>query len=340
LKLLLHSRFYPSVGGIETVASIVAHEWVKSGVDVTVVTNVARSPTGRETFPFPIHHRPNPWVFVHLLQTHDIFIHMNLSLRALWPLLIVRRPFIAVHHGFYVTNESGHRDWREKVKLRIAKHATENIAVSESIARTIGIDCKVIVNPFAADVFRENERHARNGDLVFLGRLVSSKGVDVLIQALALLNNSGLNPHLTIIGEGPERGALEELSRRLGLADQTSFTGTISTDNVARLLREQKVLVVPSIWNEGFGVVALEGIASGCVVIGSDSGGLPEAIGKCGLVVRTGDAEALAVAIERVFTETNLMTTLKSNAPEHLARHSPARVAESYLTVISQALYK
>ncbi len=250
----------------------------------------------------------------------------------------MRRPFIAVHHGFYVTNESDYRDWREKLKLFIAKRATENIAVSEAIARAIGISCKIIVNPFAADIFHSGGGPHRSRDLVFLGRLVNSKGADVLIQALSLLTDSGLKPHLTIIGDGPEREALQMLTRTSGMGDQVSFTGRISTDKVSKLLSEHKILVVPSIWNEGFGVVALEGIASGCVVIGSDCGGLPEAIGNCGLVVPTGDAKALAVAIERVFTEKNLMTTLTSNAPEHLARHSPARVAERYVAVIANAL--
>ena len=107
--------------------------------------------------------------------------------------------------------------------------------------------------------------------------------MNVLIQALALLENSGVKPHLTIIGDGPERRALENLSRSLGLADQVSFAGKIPTDNVSKLLAEHNILIVPSIWNEGFGVVALEGIASGCVVIGSDSGG--RKIGKPPAVV-------------------------------------------------------
>ena len=337
MKLLLHSRFYPSVGGIETVADLLAREWVKQDVEITVVTDVA-PPRGQLAFPFPVHHRPNPRIFLDLMREHDVFVHFNVSLRAIWPLFIVRRPFVAVHHGFYVTNESGHRDWREKLKLLITKHATENIAVSEAVARTIGIDCKIIVNPFARGVFRNIGESAKSRDLAFLGRLVSSKGVDVLIRALSLLKNSGLKPHLTIIGGGPERRALETLSRNLGLDSQISFAGTIPTDDVSKILSEHKVLVVPSIWNEGFGVVALEGIASGCVVIGSDSGGLPEAIGSCGLIVPTGDAKALAAAIDRTLAEPDLITAFRSAAADHLARHAPARVAERYLTVISQAL--
>src|SRR6266478_397843 len=138
MKLLLHSRFWPSVGGIETVANLLVREWVKQNVAVSVVTDVAR-PSQQDSFPFRVYYRPRPWVFVDLLRKHDVFMHFNVSLRAIWPLLIVWRPFIAAHHGFYVIDESGKRDWREKLKLFVAKHGTENIAVSESVARTIGI---------------------------------------------------------------------------------------------------------------------------------------------------------------------------------------------------------
>src|SRR5205814_760424 len=159
---------------------------------------------------------------------HDVFVHFNVSLRAIWPLLIVRRPFIATHHGFYVINESGKRDWREKLKLFVAKHGTENIAVSESVARTIGIPCKIIVNPFSPETFHKSEERVKTRDLVFLGRLVGSKGVNILIQALALLENSGLKPHLTIIGDGPQRGALEKLARDMAARGVKRYQSVIS----------------------------------------------------------------------------------------------------------------
>jgi len=94
------------------VAELLAREWVKQSVVVTIVTDVAR-PIERNSFPFPVHYQPRLSVFLDLLRKHDVFVHFNVSLRAIWPLLIVRRPFIAAHHGFYVIDESGHRDWRE-----------------------------------------------------------------------------------------------------------------------------------------------------------------------------------------------------------------------------------
>jgi glycogen(starch) synthase len=87
---------------------------------------------------------------------------------------------------------------------------------------------------------------------------------------------------LKVIGEGPCRNDLEERVRKLGLADQVEFLGAIVGEPLVNILNRHKILVVPSSWNEPFGIVALEGIACGCMVIGSSGGGLPEAIGPCG----------------------------------------------------------
>jgi glycogen synthase len=337
MKLLLHSSFHPSVGGIETVALLLTREWIKAGVEVTVVTDVRSSSENADAFPFRIFYRPSPLVFLKLVKTHDVFVHFNLSLRAIWPLVLLRRPFIVVHHGFYVVDDLGHRDWREKLKLFIAKRAWANIAVSEAIARSIGIKCDIITNPFDAESYRDSNGAERKRDLVFLGRLVSSKGAHVLIQALSLLNKAELKPNLTIIGDGPERGPLENLIRSLNLDEQVSFAGKIPTPDVARTLRAHKILVVPSLWNEGFGVVALEGIASGCSIVAFDSGGLPEAIGACGIIVRAGDPQELADGIKRILTEPGLINALKTNSANHLARHEPGRIAQRYLTVITEA---
>src|SRR5438093_5578105 len=132
---------------------------------------------------------------------------MNISLKALWPWFIVRRPFVAVNHAYYYSDRTGYRDWRERLKLCVMAWAT-NIAVSEAVARRLPEQCFIIPNPFDISLFRSDDEAARNRDLVFLGRLVSDKGCDLLIRALGQLAERGLHPTLTVIGEGPERSTL------------------------------------------------------------------------------------------------------------------------------------
>ena len=104
------------------------------------------------------------------------------------------------------------------------------------------------------------------------------------------------------------------------------------------MLRRHRIVVVPSLWAEPFGMVALEGLASGCVIIGSDQGGLPEAIGPCGLTFPNGDVNALAEKIEMALADRRIASYLLDGVEPHLAKHRPAFVAGRYLDVMRSAL--
>ena len=116
------------------------------------------------------------------------------------------------------------------------------------------------------------------------------------------------------------------------------FAGVKSGDELAQLLNAHKVMVVPSRWDEPFGIVALEAVACGCAVVGSAGGGLPEAIGPCGVTFPNNDAVALARALEDLLTNDAKLASLRAGAEAHLARHRPREVARAYLKVFEQAL--
>ena len=197
----------------------------------------------------------------------------------------------------------------------------------------------IIHNPYDAQKFVSPVPESkRPGDLIFLGRLVSEKGVDVLLQALALLKSRGLSPRLTIVGSGPEQIALQQMGERLGLGSQLTFAGPKSGVELVSLLQEHKILVIPSRYDEPFGVVALEGIACGCTVVGSSGGGLPEAIGPCGVTFPNGDAEALGYLLEKLLRTPDERQRLAVNAPEHLKKFTPSAVATAYLALFSAKL--
>jgi len=96
-------------------------------------------------------------------------------------------------------------------------------------------------------------------------------------------------------------------------------------------------MAVPSRWAEPFGIVALEGIACGCAVVGTALGGLPEAIGRCGVTVPNADAPAMARALRSLLENDSLRANYCSAAPAHLARHARSQVARSYLNVLESA---
>jgi glycogen synthase len=171
-------------------------------------------------------------------------------------------------------------------------------------------------------------------DIVFVGRLVSDKGICDLIDALGHLGQTNFRPRLSIVGEGPERPTILNRITEIGLASQVTFTGTTHGSDLARFVARHRVMAVPSRWAEPFGIVALEGIGCGCVVVGTGLGGLPEAIGPCGVTVPNADAPAMAQALRSLIEDDSLRASFRSSAPVHLARHSRSQVARSYLQVL------
>jgi glycosyltransferase involved in cell wall biosynthesis len=190
-----------------------------------------------------------------------------------------------------------------------------------------------IGNPYRDEIFRIVPGISRDRDLVFLGRLVSDKGVDLLLLALASLRDRGLIGQLTIIGSGPEEPLLRDLVGQLALGEQVQFAGPQGGEALVQLLNRHRIMVVPSRWEEPFGIVALEGIACGCVIVGSSGGGLPEAIGPCGVTFPNGDHAALAEGLRRLLDSEQEIGRLRNAARAHLRKFTARAVADAYLAV-------
>jgi glycosyltransferase involved in cell wall biosynthesis len=162
----------------------------------------------------------------------------------------------------------------------------------------------------------------------YFGRLTWQKGVDVLLESFARFRThwKGEAPLLRIVGDGPERRTFEALAGELGLHGQVEFHPTVPHSEAPRVLSQFDLLVLPSrtvpTSRETFGRVLIEGMAAGCVVIGSDSGAIPEVLGDAGVIVPEGDAEALAGALERVLADPELAGALRARGG--------ARVRERY----------
>jgi len=146
--------------------------------------------------------------------------------------------------------------------------------------------------------------HAHHEGLAIacVGRLVARKGLDNLLQALAL--NRGAAWHLTIVGDGPDRERLEALATELRLAARIRWMGGLPAEQLTRLWSELDVLVQPSRalpdWQEPNGHVLIEAMAHEVAVLGSGSGVIPEIVGDAGLVVAAGDAPGLAAELLRL----------------------------------------
>lgn len=336
MNILIYIKpFYPLLGGLENVVQMLARGFTARGHQVKLVTLTEGSAEqDKEIFPFEVIRTPNAIDYFRLMKWCDVFLQGGLALRGAWPLLIVRRPFL-VKHGSWYYHKGTHNGFRESLKHFITALTTINICPSQAIADHILGRRKIIPNPYRDDIFG-NCHEDYTKDLVFVGRLVSVKGVDILLRAVALLRDRGEMASLTVVGSGPEEENLRALVKNLGIGPNVTFTGLLESREVARVLCGHKVLVVPSVYEEPFGIVALEGIACGCVVVGTKGGGLPEAIGPCGLTVDNGDVQALAGALSVVLKDRELGERFRASAPLHLKRHSQAEVVKSYLEVMEQ----
>ncbi len=133
----------------------------------------------------------------------------------------------------------------------------------------------------------------------FGGRLVPEKGVRLLVDAVAGLEQA---VHLVFLGEGPEEAGLRGRAAEAGVKDRVHFPGWVPSTEMPAWLAALDILALPSLttrgWAEQFGRIAVEAMACGVPVVGSDSGEIPRVLGDAGVVVPEGEVQALAGALE------------------------------------------
>jgi glycosyltransferase involved in cell wall biosynthesis len=190
---------------------------------------------------------------------------------------------------------------------RAARLAARVIAVSELTKRDLvelyGIpDEKIVVVPNGVDPrFRADGPRPAGDYALVVGALQKRKDPQAAIEALALLGNGKLR----LVFAGPDRGGRAEAERaaeRVGLRDRVDFRGYVSQDELAELYRGAACLVFPSRY-EGFGLPALEAMASGTPVVATTAGALPEVAGDAAILVGERDPVAIAGGIERALAD-------------------------------------
>jgi glycogen(starch) synthase len=148
------------------------------------------------------------------------------------------------------------------------------------------------------------------------GRLSPEKGFPTLLSAWSTVLPRIGPAILRIAGEGPERPALERYIRHLGIEDSVELLGWTSREDIAQLLHESRFVVVPSIWQEPFGLVAAEALMAGRAVVASRGGGLPEVVHhrENGMLFRPGDIFDLSATLYFMATDATAARTMGAQA--------------------------
>ena len=167
--------------------------------------------------------------------------------------------------------------------------------------------------------------------LAYAGRLAPEKGVGTLLKAFALMRPSVPGVRLWIAGEGPEEAALRRLAADLGIAEHVDFLGALSRTALEDRFGAAWVQVVPSQWDEPFGMVAIEAMMRGTAVVATNSGGLRDIVrpGVTGSLVPPGDVDALAAALRTLARDRALCERLGAAGREvALAQYTIAAYAD------------
>jgi glycosyltransferase involved in cell wall biosynthesis len=323
-----------------------------TGEDAVCVTVVTQTPAGAmddSLLPFRVVRRPALRDLIRLIRSADLVQVAGPALLPLVLALLFRKPVVVEHHGFQAicpngqllfqpaqTPCPGHFMARRYHKclqcnrksdglaksfrmlfltpLRrwLTNRATTNITPTDWLAtmlrlnrmKTIyhGISPAPPVAPVKASVVT----------FAFQGRLVTTKGVLILLEAATLLHKEGREFHLKIVGDGPELNSMK--TQAAPLNGRVEFLGHVADHGLDEVFSDVAAVVMPSLAGEVFGLVAAENMFRGKLLIVSNIGALAEVVGDTGLVFPTGDAAALALCMRRVLDDPSLAASLGSAA--------------------------
>ena len=371
MKILHLSKFYPpDPGGLEHVVARLAEGAAARGHDVRVVAATGsawvRNPGTRVTEP------PRRGVVVVRLPTHGVwwsqplcpgylaasrwpadvmYVHHPHPLADLALALGPRRPTIILHHSD-VQRQRGLRMLYGPLARLVARRADAVVVATRSNlnhASDLGAvgRSKARVIPFGVDVTRFAPRQAprrpagfpppeRGPVGLFVGRLVSYKGLDVLIRAV-----QGTELNVVIVGDGPLRSALTQWIAGAGVADRVALAGEVSDDALPGYYQSADYVVLPSTTPaEMFGVTLLEGMACARAVVSTAlSTGVREVnlAGVTGLEAPPGDAEALRAAMQRLANDATLRSRLGVAGRAHVERHfTLAQMLDAHLALCEE----
>jgi glycosyltransferase involved in cell wall biosynthesis len=220
--------------------------------------------------------------------------------------------------------------WRKSLRMLLltfprrwlCKRAASNLAITSHVARRLELPKTRVVYYGIADLLPADSilrSHAGSGTpgpvcFAYVGRLVSEKGLPILVQAASMLRDQGYSFNLKMIGDGPEREKLQAEVARLGLQNEVTFTGFLNGDKLNEALGGADAVVMPSIWEETAGLAAIEQMFRARLVIASDIGGLGEVVGDTGLKFPAGDIEGLTGCMKRVLNNPEIISKFGERA--------------------------
>jgi glycosyltransferase involved in cell wall biosynthesis len=339
---------------------------------VTLVTQTPAGNYDDSALPFRTIRQPDFVQLWHLVRNSDVIHVAGPALAPLIFGLVARKPLVVEHHGFQTICPNGQlliepagvpcpghfmaghqaeclrcnsgqgrltsfKLWiLTYVRRFLCDRAAANITPTEWLGGELHLPRSLPIphGIEATEIAPGPETRGIPPVLAFQGRLVTTKGVRLLFEAARILRQQGQPFELLIIGDGPERGSLENFARETQLDAQVRFAGRLDGAELEAALGQSSVVVVPSLGGEVFGLVVAENMLRALPVLASDLGAFVEVLGDAGLTFRNGDASALAATISRLLDDPSQAVRLGQRARERaLDFCSRERMLESHANV-------
>ena len=327
--------------------------------EITLVTQTPREEFDDESLPFPVVRRPGFWKLLRLVRNADVVHVAGPALLPAALALLLRRPVVIEHHGFQVicpTGQlliesrgepcpghfmAGHRaecwkcdpafGWFSSRKLWLltfvrrwlCKRVTANIMPTSWLGEQLSLPRATTILHGLAQIQAVHTPSAQQSGvpmIAFQGRLVSTKGAGLLLEAAKILCAERHEFRLVLIGDGPERARLEAIASQPSLLGRVQLVGRLSAAELEKTLQDASMVVVPSLGGEVFGLVVAENMQRGLPVIASDLGAFVEVLGEAGKTFRMGDAQELAQCIANLLKSPEVMASLGAQATRRAER--------------------
>lgn len=328
--------------------------------EVTLVTQTRKGNYDDGILPFGVVRQPGFLELCRLIRSSDVVHLAGPALAPLLLGLFARRPVVIEHHGFQTICPNGQlliepqgapcpghfmagrhgeclrcnsgpgrlASWKlwllTFLRRFLSARASANITPTQWLGGLLELP-RITAIPHGLNAVQAVSRTSSPSDtpvIAFMGRLVTTKGVHLLLEAASMLRVQGRHFEVLIIGDGPARASLEQFARDSPLGGQVRFAGRLPDDQLEGTLALVAAVVVPSLGGEVFGLVVAENMMRGVPVVASDLGAFVEVLGGAGLTFRTGDAVDLASALARVLDDPSSAT--------HLGQQARRRVLELF----------
>ena len=315
---------------------------------ITLVTQTPAGNFNDRALPFPVVRQPGLLQLWKLIHRSDIVHVAGPALAPLVLGQIAKRPVVIEHHGFQTICPNGQlviephgtpcpgHFMAQRYSECLRCNATQSLFASWKlwmltfVRRLFSAQAAANISPTrwlgdllelprvtaiahglnAGQAIPRTAPYSGTPIIAFMGRLVSAKGVQLVLKAAKIVRDQGRSVELLIIGDGPEHAALKRLAQTLGLAESVSFAGKLYGGQLEAALARVATVVVPSLGGEVFGLIVAENMARGLPVIASDLGAFVEVLDGAGVTFRAGYAVALAQAMIKILDEPGLAASL------------------------------